>query len=378
MLLLKRFLIFNSGRGQNPLLPAKKMTNYLLIGSFVLIPFAILAREIIHVGQEFAFILSAVVLAGSLLPNRWAKIFIFYFVIWQLILLIRAFFNVGDYQAEAALGTLLFLLSATIIFIITYSAKFPNETFYKFICIAAFIQADLAILQKFGTDIPYKLISLFTPVERGLGEYAAVGTLGNSNFLAAFLAISLPFFFRPNWFRALPHIFLGLMVSNAATANVAAAIGIGYFFFGAKGAGILAFLAAIYLICVKGISMDSERLSWWVKAVREICQSWKTIIFGRGPGASWLSPDPRIYEAIHNEYVSTFYQYGLLGLVFLIGFLKTLLTGNRILVTALVIASVNCLGNFPLHLAPSTFLIVLIVGMIERERIDRRLSLGPT
>ncbi len=344
------------------------MSQYILIGAFILIPFAILARGIIHIGQEFGFILGAMAVAGSRITNRWARIFIFYFLIWQVVLLVRAFLNPGDYQSESALGTLFYFFAAIIFFIAVCESKLRNETFFKVSCFAALIQATLAILQRMGFDIPYKLISLITPVERLLGDYAPVGTLGNSNFLAAFLAISLPFFFRLGWWKYLPIILWGLMAANAGTANAAVIFGFSYFFWGKKGAGISVLLAGIYLAFIHRVPLDSERFSWWLQAVAEISRSWQTILFGRGPGSSWLSPLPWVYEAIHNEYVSTLYQYGLIGLICLAGVLKSLISQNRILLTALIIAAVNCMGNFPLHLAPSTVLIILIVGLIQREK----------
>ncbi|MBA7562989.1 hypothetical protein ES708_04642 [subsurface metagenome] len=70
---------------------------------------------------------------------------------------------------------------------------------------------------------------------------------------------------------------------------------------------------------------------------------------------------------MHNDWLTLFYQYGLVGLSFVIGFVMTIYRGNKMLFSAFIIILVNMVGNYPLHLAPSAFLIIIIVGLMEKE-----------
>jgi hypothetical protein len=42
-------------------------------------------------------------------------------------------------------------------------------------------------------------IKLFVDARQGMAENIATGSLGNHNYLAGYLAISLPFFLRKKW-----------------------------------------------------------------------------------------------------------------------------------------------------------------------------------
>lgn len=52
------------------------------------------------------------------------------------------------------------------------------------------------------------------------------------------------------------------------------------------------------------------------------------------------------------------------------GYIITIYRGNKILFGAFCAACVNAIGNYPLHLPPSAFLIIMIIGLIEKERIE--------
>jgi Kef-type K+ transport system membrane component KefB len=89
-----------------------------------------------------------------------------------------------------------------------------------------------------------------------------------------------------------------------------------------------------------------------------------SIIIGMGPGAGWGKAYP-----MHNEWLQCLHQFGLIGLSLMVGFAATISRGNRVLFTAFLIAAVNMFGNYSLHLAPSAFLICVIAGLIEREKL---------
>jgi hypothetical protein len=54
----------------------------------------------------------------------------------------------------------------------------------------------------------------------------------NNNFLAAFLAISIPFFLRKKWWIAAAPIFYVIYISHTSAALFPAVLGLGFFLFG--------------------------------------------------------------------------------------------------------------------------------------------------
>jgi len=102
-------------------------------------------------------------------------------------------------------------------------------------------------------------------------------------------------------------------------------------------------------------------------ALKKSCASVETFIFGCGAGAYWGKGFP-----LHNEWVDLFFRFGLIGLVLIVAFLVTLYRENRILYAAMIIACVDAIGSYPFHLAPSLFLVLIIVGLIERQKEHAR------
>ena len=86
-------------------------------------------------------------------------------------------------------------------------------------------------------------------------------------------------------------------------------------------------------------------------------------LFGFGPGASWGHR-----FAIHNEWLTILFLYGLTGLICIGGFIRTIDRSDKMLFTSFIIICLNMIPNYPLHLAPSVFLIIVVLGLMERRK----------
>ena len=111
----------------------------------------------------------------------------------------------------------------------------------------------------------------------------------------------------------------------------------------------------------------------WLTALGKLITSWPAMIFGFGPGAHW----GKAYN-LHNDYMSMWFSFGLVGLTMMIGYIYTTIrqlakSKNMILLTSFIIICLDMTGNFPIHIATTAFLIIIICGLIERERLNGEL-----
>jgi hypothetical protein len=116
---------------------------------------------------------------------------------------------------------------------------------------------------------------------------------------------------------------------------------------------------------------DVGRFGMWMMALRKVFVSWGSLIFGVGPAANFGRKYP-----LHNEYVAMWFEFGLIGLALMIGYIVTTVkmlskSGNRLLLTSFTIAFLDMMGNSSLHIAPTAFLIIIVCGLIERERLNQ-------
>jgi len=265
----------------------------------------------------------------------------------------------------------LFMTAGAMIYLAASRSKITLPVFYNVICAAALIQTGIALLQRFGgVDIVPMVLSLIAPAKSSLGSGALVGFLGNPNYLAAFLAFSMPFFFRKWWIWSFPLVAVALFFSMTSSAVIAAIIG-GGFFVAKKYRGWkwVLLIAAITALLVAGyIMIDSpgfvnERFHIWTVAFNQVVQWPLGIAFGLGPGAEWANNYP-----LHSEWVTLFHQFGVIGIILAVGFLLTVSRKNVYLFSSFVIIVINMFGNAALHIAPTAFLACMVAGLMERER----------
>jgi len=341
--------------------------------SYLLLPFFILSSGLIHHGHHNAIMVAGLFIAASMITNIWIRAFIYYTCAWNVYFgLLFLIGQTNNYTLSKGMGFGFYLMITAIILIAVYQSKLKNETFYNIICVAAILQSLLAVIQLNGWDPVFALYGNIVEIKRGMAVENITGTLGNNNFLALFLGISLPFFFRKMWWYFVPVIVVLLFIAITSTAMVAMVIGCLYYFWPKVKKVYLALMTlpfVIYIVITKQsltidfFSSTHDRFDFWIQAWNQVTQSWLSIIFGLGPAAPWAHRFP-----LHNEWVTAFHHFGIIGCLFIAGYLITIYRKNRMLLSAFIIACIGAMGTYPMHLAPSAFLILIIIGLMEREK----------
>lgn len=341
--------------------------------SYLLLPFAYISFGTIYRGQQHFLLICAFLLTACKIKNIVLNSFFFYVAGWVLwIMLSNMLAGKSNIESAEAFSTIVYFWIAAAIILAVSESTISISKIINVLCIMAIIQATMAISQRLGFDPFYWLTSQFFEMRRDLADNTLTGSLGNPNYLAGFLAISLPFFFRKYWAWFIPLLCAVFYLSSTSTAIIAASAAVIVYYRTYKLAIPLLLIAIIYILFIDWngpIIYKNIRWTWWGNITTQTMSTWQTAIFGFGPGAGWGHTFP-----MHNEWVAMFYQFGAVGLGFAMLYIihiplpnKISSTEYKMLFAALVAAAVNCIGNHPLHLAPSAFLILIVMGLIERK-----------
>lgn len=274
-----------------------------------------------------------------------------------------------DYMVKLSAGIVIFIY-ATRIQINRYRGIFNA------FCLFTLFECVVYAFQLNGYDL--ERISA-TVIGSTMIDMPRAGTLGNKNFFAAILAITMPLFFRKKWCRFLPVIILTLFMQHTTGGMVAAAAAITYYLW--KTPDIkpdlrallfvgMGFAFVVFVQFVDTISLDDfRRVTWW-----EILKS--------SPGWLWLGNGPGSYpmwggaEHVHNDYFETFFEGGIPSIICVLGYVSTLFYHaykqkyqiGIILFSCIFALLANAFVNYPLHLAPSGFISAFLLGMAYRWR----------
>jgi len=348
---------------------------YFIVSLLIILPFGVWGATV-HFGHAHSLIIAALIALGLLLPNQWMRLFVFYVAGW--LAYIAAGLFIGFLTADASLTLILidgsfWIILGALVFAVIYHSAPEKEAIFNIICIAAAIQASIGLLQSFGIDPVFDFFGSIVAVTTELDRTAAVGTLGNNNFLAAFIAISLPFFFRRGWFYVLPLIIACLIACKTSTAFVAAASGAAFYFYLQARANLkwsipaatAALGAVAYYVLVYHPILQNDRPDLWIDGIRKATMSWHTLLIGYGPTAEW-----KIGDKLHSEYVMTLYNFGLIGLgllaAYIVSVLKRFRQIDRILAAAFVIICIDAIGNHLMHTIPTALLAIVTMALLER------------
>jgi len=370
----------------------------MLAALIVIVPCFVFWKDLDQ-GQVYGLYLGAFVYLalGILLLNLWLGLFLLYVAGWFGYWISGHFVNLVDGSAIlAGVDAILFLICASIVYEGIVKSSLKDETIITGICIAALFQAILAIIQYHGFDPPGWALSQV--VEISYGEYdptTPAGTLANTNYMGAFLGISLWFFFRMRWWSivSIPVIIYALILANCRTADIAV-LGVGTFFvcwYGTQLAKylygryvgwaltlvtILSFITVAYLIAsLNWGSLIVRYHEFWYGPIHTWLGSWQTFIFGVGPGIT-----QRINNYLHNEEVVWVWNYGLLGTMLILGFIGTTLAKLTIaqrttmITCSIVVALIDMQANHLLHIPTTGLLMIVIAGLAQRHCKDVSLA----
>ncbi len=371
---------------------------WILPAAFIILPFGFLSIGSFKEGQIITLVISAFAILAIKVKPLSLRLFCWYVAGWTAYRHIYKIYIDPHFgpAPNPALNAMLLIMAAMILYISVTESGFSRKWLFSVICGTVVFQALLGLGQTLGYNPAFDILP--SNFKNGLSGLTATGTLGNQDYLMAFIAISLPLFFRKHWIFALILFIPILFISKVSTAVFAALIGTSAFFWKGKSfvsaAGITIFAAMLGMIYLTVIdnniiikeskpvtttsplgekkitehkTIESARGDILKTATKQI-NTWPKIIFGLGPGSPWGGKG-----TLHNEWFAAFRTFGLIGLVLSVVFVFQSLwkaKGNSILVAALVAASVNMLGNSALQYAPTLFLILILFGLAQREVVN--------
>ncbi len=360
----------------------------ILTALVVTVPCFVLWNDIDQ-GQVYGLYLGAFVYAalGILLLNRILGLFLLFVAGWF------AYWISGHFVQQihagavvAGIDALLFMICAMIIYEGIVKSEIEDETWFNVICGMALFQAVLGISQYQGFDPVGTAMSQV--VDIGYGGFdpkTPAGSLANTNYMGAFLAVSLSFFFRGKWRLAIPVIVYTLIIANCRTANIAV-LTVATFYglrYGSRltkslarrvrweafALVILAFAFVVYLMAMQNFASFMDRYNeYWRAPLAVWLGSTKTFLFGVGPGIT-----ARANNYLHSEPVALAWNFGALGLVFMTAYIGTTIwklsrtEGNSNIICAIIIAAIDMQANHLLHV-PSTGLLMIIVAAVAERR----------
>ena len=253
-----------------------------------------------------------------------------------------------------AIDVLMLIMAGYAIYIVIKFGSASRTFWMNTICIVAVILSAIGVLQYYFKGM-------------------VCATLGNSNFLGSFLAISIICFFRSKWWMLLPLILFALYATRCATAMVALIIGLGYLVWGLRGVALAAIPGVVYVKIFKGLGSLIIRAEYWLDSFIKLSNHWHTLLFGTGPSILWKTDN-----MLHSEPAYMLWNFGFVGL-FLAGayIVKTFMAIDKpidhYLLAIAVVIIVNSLANNVMHITSTAYLTVVIFALNDREAVAWRL-----
>ena len=294
----------------------------------------------------FGLISLSVIAGGVIIPT-----FGLYISAWYIYIQIAG--SVGWMPREViiqAVDSMTLVISGFAIYIFVKSGKVTERTWMNSICVLAAFLSVVGIMQYFY-----------------IGQ--AVATLGCRNFLAAFLAISAIFCFRKKWLPLLIPIVFCLFLTKTSTAIAALCAGSGFYLWKWRGVLISTIPGVLYWLVFKTPFSLLERVDFWKDAICKISNSWDTFIFGVGPGIFWKTDN-----MLHSEYLYALWNFGIIGVGFLLVYISSRDTSNRLLFSAFLVILVDGIGNHLMHTAPTAMLSLIVLGLNDSQKNDHQMT----
>jgi len=329
-------------------------------------------------GNMMLFLTAGGFLLSFLIQDKWIKTF----YLWSIALgLIGYCFLIGKMDHTfyvlhmSAMDSLVKLSVAMLIYSVASRIQVAEfESVFNVICILILIECFLYILQYFGLNL---LIAVSSSLGYEIRPGQGAATLGNINFFAICLAITLPLFFRKRWAWCLLFIIPILISARTAGAALAAAGAVAYWAWKTKGnSRLLTGLAILTIIGTgltiffvwfdpKSFALDPFRIGLW----NTMLASWhQWALIGNGIGSL---PMLLKVEHAHNDFLEAIFEGGIPYFVCITGFVICFLRrsirehnkNDLIIISGLIALGISSLFHYPLHLAPSGFIALVLLGM---------------
>lgn len=337
-----------------------------------------------------SFICLALLVSDSnnlLASNKFITLFLLYVAGWFSYWLSGHY--VGMFGIElvwTGINEIMVLISFTIIYYSIVTSRKELHWWFNFICVSVLIQALIAICQHWWFNPIESVLSLVTTVDYSSygNKTTAAGSLANTNYLGAFLAVGVVFFARRRWWPIMLIVLYALALTTCRAAIIAV-IFVGTFWavkyswkfdrwikyvFGIVLGLLVA--ASCYAAVRHPGSLIVRYNEFWLGPARVWVSSWHTFLFGVGPGV--LS---RSNNFLHSEPIAMIWNYGLIGLSILTAYIISVLIKLRhpLLLSAFVIILIDMQLNHIFHIPTTALLCVFVMALIQKQmRGDRCLN----
>ena len=314
------------------------------------------------------------------LKNWWHKIF----MLW--ILLISAIW-IATHKPNLNISTFI-SFHYVFIFMVAYQIamdKIKTIDLPKMInglCVVVLINLAFMYLQYFGLD-PF-FISHGGPSTIGV-PYFVQGTWGHTNFSGAFLALTLPLFYRKKWIWFVPPIIFMLVLNFSLGAILSAGFGTMFYLMFSKlrktvKVGLI--IIVLFSVWVYGTKFDASQFKIDHGRWQYINPTLKMIkarpIVGGGLGQykiaiAALNPNMKISSA-HFEFLELWAETGLIGILPIIGFFLSLFILfiryhsyiGLLAMTGLVTGLINSCSTFLFH-TPMAWILLFFMVVVLKE-----------
>lgn len=271
-----------------------------------------------------------------------------------------------------------FYITSGLFFILSYAESADEDKGFiiKGVIFGSIIQSVMAVIDSFGIPSYAVAVTTFMPqVKTSYTGGNIIGSLGNPNILACYVALSIPFFFAYKWSKWLLWLPLtAIYLADSDISTFALLGGVGYYInhrykiIKTSWLYILSTIPMILLYFLGMGGMDSGRLPTWQKNIDRLIES---PFLGYGPG--WFadakltpkSTSDVTYVLIqeHNEFLACVNTFGLVGMALIAFVFYRCRTPPLMWGSVLYIGFLNAYGHFSLHVS-TTAIILLIAGAV--------------
>ena len=290
--------------------------------------------------------------------DKWAGLFVVYLAV-----------RCVTYDVPSAYEVLVLSATGVIFLLVVQRAALPTETIVGWLTITGLWQVAYVVQQAFGMDVLWATGDLHAMFRSG--------TLGNANFVGAYLAVIGAV---ASW-GLLPLFVLGIVAAKSLTGAVALSVAALVRLRAPLAAWLLSGAAFGAWVLWDGAVSLQIRIMVWLQAIRQL--EWSGWLIGNGLGTwSVLSPtmrrDPRtagaagigeLFAHAHNEYLQLLYEAGLigLGLVLIWMVVQRRMFRHPVFGGGAVAVAVTALTMFPFHLAVLSATNLAVLGLAMRD-----------
>lgn len=331
--------------------------------------------------QQLYFIIAGMVLFGLMLNNVWATLFL----TWTAYLYAFYGFKCGQiYVSHIFIGSVLYLLTK-----ISFQKK-HIDFFINAVLWLIVLNIGYMIVQCLEWDFIYKGIEHNTGAT--FRNIRPLGFMGNYGYTGILIAIGIPLLATRGHKWSIPlaiTLFLPLSLAKSCLPILGGVIGLLFvlFFKIPRKVWVVFVLVFIILSACYLIFIDmpgTERWPVWKTALEHVTMSRPLVGLGLDSfrnalpwkNFKYINPGGSLWDNPHNLYISIYYEFGLIGLMILIGYLRflglrfgraikspnTLALGGVILLFFIV-----SLGHFPIFLSRLAVIFVPIMALFENS-----------